>query len=51
MSYNKMMIPAVMLVIVSIVYGIGTEWLMPYMTDASEVLLKPSIYIDAVLKE
>lgn len=50
-SYRKMMVPAVVLVVISIVYGIGTEWLVPYMADASEVLLKPSIYIDAVLKE
>lgn len=50
-AYRKMMVPAVVLVVISIVYGIGTEWLVPYMTDASEVLLKPSIYIDAVLKE
>ncbi len=50
-SYRNMMIPAVSLVIISIAYGVGTEWLVPYMTDASEVLLKPSLYIDAVLKE
>lgn len=50
-SYRQMMVPAVILVVISIAYGIGTEWLVPYMTDASEVLLKPSIYIDAVLKE
>ena len=30
---------------------VGTEWLIPYMTDATDVLLQPSIYIDAVLKE
>ena len=50
-SYRNMMIPAVVLVVISIAYGVGTEWLVPYMTDASEVLLKPSLYIDAVLKE
>ena len=50
-SYRKMMIPAVALVILSVLYGVGTEWLIPYMTDASDVLLQPSIYIDAVLKE
>lgn len=48
---NQMMIPAVTLVLISIAYGVGTEWLIPYMTDASEVLLNPSLYIDAVLKE
>jgi len=50
-SYRNMMIPAVVLVMISIVYGVGTEWLVPFMTDASDVLLNPSIYIDAVLKE
>ncbi len=49
--YRKMMMPAVALVILSVLYGVGTEWLIPYMTDASNVLLQPSIYIDAVLKE
>ncbi|WP_342505836.1 Na+/H+ antiporter subunit D [Sporosarcina sp. FSL K6-2383] len=49
--YRNMMIPAVALVVLSVLYGVGTEWLMPYMTDASNVLLQPSIYIDAVLKE
>ena len=49
--YRNMMIPAVGLVVLSVLYGVGTEWLMPYMTDASNVLLQPSIYIDAVLKE
>lgn len=50
-NYRYMMIPAVALVVISIVYGVGSEWLVPYMKDASEVLLNPSIYIDAVLKE
>lgn len=45
------MTPAVLLVILSIAYGVGTEWLVPYMTDASDVLLNPSMYVDAVLKE
>lgn len=50
-SYRKAMIPATLLVVISIVYGVGAEWLIPYMTDASDILLNPSIYIDAVLKE
>ena len=49
--YRRMMVPTVVLVVLSIFYGVGSEWLMPYMTDASNVLLQPSIYIDAVLKE
>ncbi len=50
-DYRFMMIPAVALVVISIAYGVGSEWLVPYMTDASDVLLNPSTYIDAVLKE
>lgn len=50
-SYRKLMAPAVILVVISIAYGVGTEWLVPYMTDASNILLNPSDYIDAVLKE
>src|SRR5699024_11573792 len=50
-SYRKEMIPAVWLVVISIVYGIGAESLIPYMENASDLLLNPSIYIDAVLKE
>ena len=50
-DYRQMMVPAVLLVVISIAYGVGTEWLVPYMKDASDVLLNPSIYIDAVLKE
>ena len=50
-TYRKMMMPAVALVILSVLYGVGSEWLIPYMTDATDVLLQPSIYIDAVLKE
>jgi len=50
-SYRKEMIPATLLVVISIAYGVGTEWLIPYMEDASNILLNPSVYIDAVLKE
>lgn len=49
--HRHLMVPAVLLVLLSIAYGVGTEWLVPYMTDASHVLLNPSTYIDAVLKE
>lgn len=48
---RQLMFPAVVLVLLSIAYGVGSEWLVPFMTDASDVLLNPSIYIDAVLKE
>src|SRR5699024_3045720 len=38
-SYRKEMIPAVLLVVISIVYGIGAESLIPYMENASDLLL------------
>lgn len=50
-TYRKLMFPAIMFVTLSVAYGVGSEWLVPYMADASEVLLNPSMYIDAVLKE
>lgn len=49
--YVRMLLPTVVLVVLSVLYGVGTEWLIPYVTDATDVLLQPSIYIDAVLKE
>ena len=49
--YTRMMLPTVVLVVLSVFYGVGTEWLIPYVSDATDVLLHPSIYIDAVLKE
>lgn len=48
--YTRMMFPTIVLVVLSVLYGVGTEWLIPYVTDATNVLLQPSIYIDAVLK-
>src|SRR5699024_3238652 len=50
-NYRKEMIPATLLIVISIAYGVGTEWLMPYMKEASDILLNPAFYIDAVLKE
>lgn len=49
--YRKAMIPTTFLVSISILYGVGAEWTMPYLSDASNLLLNPSAYIDAVLKE
>ncbi|NEU30669.1 Na+/H+ antiporter subunit D [bacterium LRH843] len=49
--YQRLMFPTIVLVVLSVLFGVGSEWLMPYMTDSSNVLLNPSIYIDAVLKE
>lgn len=49
--YKQFFTPAAILVSISIIYGVGTEWLYPYIVDASHVLQNPSVYIDAVLKE
>lgn len=50
-AYHQMLIPSVILVIITVVFGAGAEWFMPLISGAGEVLLNPSIYIDAVLKE
>lgn len=50
-TYRWEMLPAVLLLIVSFAYGVGVEWLVPYMTHASDILLNPPLYIEAVLKE
>lgn len=36
--------------VAAVVIGVGAEWLAPYVRFAAEVLINPSIYIDAVLK-
>ncbi|KWW18176.1 cation:proton antiporter [Peribacillus simplex] len=48
---NKMLIPAVILVAISVLYGVGTEAIYPFISQAVETLLNPDIYIKAVLKE
>ena len=48
--YVKLFIPTAILVLLSVVYGVGSEWIMPFMEDAANVLANPAIYIEAVLK-
>ncbi|MGG3888144.1 Na+/H+ antiporter subunit D [Metabacillus fastidiosus] len=48
---NKLLFPTVILIALSIVYGLGVEGISPYVSQAAEGLLNPSIYIEAVLKE
>jgi len=50
-QYKKLFTPAVILTCITILYGVGSEFLIPYMHDAGLVLHQPSIYTDAVLKE
>lgn len=49
--FNQMFIPTVVLVAMTVAFGVGAELFMPLISGAGEVLLNPSIYIDAVLKE
>ncbi|WP_342567837.1 Na+/H+ antiporter subunit D [Psychrobacillus sp. FSL K6-4046] len=49
-SYNRLLVPTIALVAVTVFYGVGAEFLVPLMTDASNVLLDPSLYVDAVFE-
>lgn len=48
---RKLLIAPVILVTISVLYGAGSEFIFPYISQAAETLANPSIYIDAVLKE
>lgn len=49
-SYNRLFYPTALLVIISIAYGIGSEWITPFMANAADVLSNPAVYVDAVMK-
>ncbi|KKB40600.1 Na+/H+ antiporter subunit D [Bacillus thermotolerans] len=44
-------VPAAILVLASVLYGTGAEVMYPIISQASDALVNPTIYIDAVLKE
>lgn len=48
--YRSLLIPSMLLVAITVAYGIGAEYIMPFMQDAAEVLANPSIYVEAVMK-
>lgn len=48
---RKMMIAPVILVAIAVLYGVGSEFVYPYISQAAETLANPNIYIEAVLKE
>jgi multicomponent Na+:H+ antiporter subunit D len=48
---KQLLIAPVVLVVISALYGIGSESILPYISQAAHTLLDPNIYIDAVLKE
>lgn len=43
--------PAAIFLLLSLLFGLGTEWVSPYVDQAAETLLNPEKYIEAVLKE
>ena len=49
-SYRNMLVPTVILVAVSVAFGIGAEFVTPFMDTAAKILVDPSIYVDAVMK-
>ena len=48
---RSLMIAPVILVMISVLYGVGSEVVFPYISQATETLVNPEIYIEAVLKE
>jgi multicomponent Na+:H+ antiporter subunit D len=48
---KQLLIAPAILVVISALYGIGSESILPYITQAADTLLDPNIYINAVLKE
>ncbi|MGM7722584.1 Na+/H+ antiporter subunit D [Metabacillus sp. Hm71] len=50
-SAKGMLLPIVILLTLTVAYGLGVEWISPYISQATETLLDPTIYIQAVLKE
>lgn len=49
--YRTLFIPSALLVCLTILYGVGAEWVTPFMDNAAQILNDPSIYIDGVIKE
>ncbi|MFD2444471.1 Na+/H+ antiporter subunit D [Bacillus sp. CGMCC 1.16607] len=45
-----LLISPVILVTIAVLYGVGTDFIYPYITQAADTLTNPHIYIDAVLK-
>jgi multicomponent Na+:H+ antiporter subunit D len=49
-TYRHLLTPAICLVALTVLYGVGSEYIIPFMKDATTVLLNPSVYTDAVFK-
>lgn len=48
---RSLMIAPVILVMISVLYGVCSEMVFSYISQATETLMNPEIYIEAVLKE
>lgn len=48
---KKVLIPSALLVVITFSLGIGAEFLSPYLANAAETLVNPSIYIDAIMSK
>lgn len=49
-SYRNMLTPTVILVAISVAFGVGAEFVTPFMDTAAKNLVDPSMYVDAVMK-
>ncbi len=49
--YKKMMLPVVILLACSVLYGVFSNALYPFIADAVDPIIDPNIYIHAVIKE
>ncbi|MGN1400226.1 MAG: Na+/H+ antiporter subunit D [Bacillus sp. (in: firmicutes)] len=50
-AYMTLLVPAIVLVGISTAFGLGLENILPYISQATETLLNPDLYIDAIIKE
>ncbi|EUJ39958.1 Na(+)/H(+) antiporter subunit D [Brochothrix campestris FSL F6-1037] len=44
-----MMLPTVILVAITAIFGVGIQFVTPYVLEASDSLIDPLVYITAVL--
>lgn len=49
-TYKHLYYPTIALVTVTVLYGVGAQWVTPFMESAAHVLSNPSVYIEAVMK-
>jgi multicomponent Na+:H+ antiporter subunit D len=50
-TIGALYVPVVFLILLSVLYGVGIEFIRPFIVEATSVLVDPMLYIQAVLKE